>query len=161
RAVSVPRSSAVLAQVLRPILCLAHEVIIVDAHFNPSVVLAQSKWLKPIRALASQLPTDGRLARFEVHALSSRISPCPTVFLMQPYRNNLAATLPTCIALNAVLWSERGGRVQFHKRLIVTDVGGVEIDPGIDEGPAGETYDLRLVGKQEISGLLAKFSQAT
>jgi hypothetical protein len=63
--------------------------------------------------------------------------------------------------LNAVLWKERGGGIQFHKRLIVTDVGGVEIDPGIDEGPAGETYDLRLVGKQEVPRLLAKFSQAT
>jgi hypothetical protein len=39
-----------------------------------------------------------------------------------------------------MLWQERNNGVLFHERLIVTDIGGVLIDPGIDEGRAGELY---------------------
>ena len=53
----------------------AKDVIVVDAYFNPSVALAKSKWLRPIEAIASKLRGDGQLARFEVHALSSRHDP--------------------------------------------------------------------------------------
>jgi hypothetical protein len=59
--------------------------------------------------------------------------------------------------MSALLWSERDGGEQFHERLIVTDVGGIVVDPGIDDGPAGETYTIRLISKLEIPGYLVKF----
>jgi hypothetical protein len=159
RQLSVPRIANSLAQVLRPILCPAREAIIVDAYFNPSVPLARSKWLKPLRALAAQLTTDGRVTRFEVHALSSRNDPWDTALFEQHCRNNLSPLLRNGVALDAMLWEERAGGLQFHERLIVTDVGGVSIDPGVDEGNPGQTYDLRLLSKQEVSEKLKKFTQ--
>jgi hypothetical protein len=57
-----------------------------------------------------------------------------------------------------MLWQERNNGVLFHERLIVTDIGGVLIDPGIDEGRAGELYiyNLRLQG--EIPAYFSKFT---
>jgi hypothetical protein len=161
RQLSIQRSSAPLAAVLKPLLCTAHEVIIVDAFFNPSVKVAQSKWLRPLRALAAQLSADGRVTRFEMHALSSRNDPWPAGLFVQHCRNNLAPALPKGISLDAMLWKERNGGLQFHERLIVTDVGGVLVDPGIDDGAPGETYDLRLLSKVEVPVYLKKFTQAT
>jgi hypothetical protein len=160
RQLSTLRASAPLANALRPILCAAREVLIVDAYFNPSVALAQSKWLKPLEALAAQVPADGRLTRFEVHALSSRHDPWPAGLFVQHCRNNVPSALPKGVTLNAMLWKERSGGLQFHKRVIVTDIGGVDIDPGFDEGPPGETYDLQLLSKEAILGYLAKFAPA-
>ena len=160
RQLSTPRASAPLANALRPILCAAHEVIIVDAYFNPSIAWAQSKWLKPLKALAAQLPMDGRLTRFEVHALSSRHDPWPAGLFVQHCRNNIASALPKGVTLNAMLWKERNGGLQFHKRLNVTNVGGVDIDPGFDEGTPAETYDLQLLSKEAVLGYLAKFVPA-
>jgi hypothetical protein len=60
-----------------------------------------------------------------------------------------------------MLWMERRGGPQFHERLIVTDLGGVVVDPGIDDGPEGETYVLRLLGKRESIDYLIKFMPAT
>jgi hypothetical protein len=60
-----------------------------------------------------------------------------------------------------VLWRERNGGPQFHERLTVTDIGGVLVDPGIDDGDPNETYVLRLLSRQEIPEYLAKFAQAT
>ena len=157
RQISIPRTSAPLAQALRPLLCTALEVIIVDAYFNPSVAVAQSKWLRPLQAVAAQLPTDGRVTRFEVHALSSRSDPWPAGLFVQHCRNNIASALPKGISLDAMLWKERNGGLQFHERLIVTNVGGVVVDPGIDDGNPGETYVLRLLSRHEVPDCLARF----
>jgi hypothetical protein len=75
-------------------------------------------------------------------------------------RASLAAALPRGISISASLWNERDGGEQFHERLIVTDIGGVVVDPGIDDGPMGETYKLRLISKLEVPGYLAKFTPA-
>jgi hypothetical protein len=74
--------------------------------------------------------------------------------------NNLGSALPKGIALDAMLWKERDGGLQFHERLIVSEIGGVSIDPGIDEGNSGETYDLRLLSNLEVREKLNKFSQS-
>lgn len=60
-----------------------------------------------------------------------------------------------------MLWKERAGGAQFHERLIVTDLGGVAVDPGIDDGEAGETYVIRLLGKEESVNYLNKYAPAT
>jgi hypothetical protein len=150
-----------LGAALTPLLAIAREIIVVDAYFNPSVPLAQSKWLRPIHALAAQLCTDGRVVRFEVHGLSARSDPWPAGLFAQHCRDNLAATLPGGITLSAMLWRERVGGLQFHERLVVTDIGGVLIDPGIDDGTPGETYTLRLLSRQECPAYLVKFVPAT
>jgi hypothetical protein len=111
-------------------------------------------------SLAASLAVDGRLGRFEVHALDSRVRWGAGVFAAN-CRANLGLALPSGITLNAILWRERNGGLQFHERLIVTDIGGVLVDPGIDDGDPNETYVLRLLSRQEIPEYLAKFAQAT
>ena len=161
RRLEVPRIALSLAEGLAPVLGRAKDVIVVDAYFNPSVALAKSKWLRPIEAIASKLRGDGQLARFEVHALSSRHDPWQGGLFSQHCRNNLAAALPGGISIDAMLWKERVGGPQFHERLIVTDLGGVVVDPGIDDGDAGETYVLRLLGKRERDAYLSKYAPAS
>jgi len=114
-----------------------------------------------LKALATALATNDCLGRFEVHALDSREgrrSWVSGVFAAN-CRANLGLILPPGVTLNAMLWRERNGGVQFHERLIVTDIGGVLIDPGIDDcdGHPGETYVLRLLSRQEVPNYLAKF----
>lgn len=163
RSLNVPRTASDLAAAVQPMLCQARTVIVVDAYFNPSGQVQQSKWLRPLRALAATLATDGRLGRFEVHALNHREERRrwdPGLFAAN-CRADLCAALPTGITISASLWSERNGGEQFHERLIVTDIGGVVIDPGIDDGADGEIYKLRLISKLEVPGYLSKFVPGT
>jgi hypothetical protein len=160
RSIEIPRAASNLALALSPLLVRAREVALVDAYFNPSIQLRNSKWLRPLQAIASSLPTDGRLSRFEVHALNPR-NPRdkwrPGLFTAH-CNQNLCAAIPGGMRIKAILWQERDGGVEFHERLIVTDVGGVSIDPGIDDGPAGEVYKLRLLGHGEILAYFSKFT---
>jgi hypothetical protein len=50
--------------------------------------------------------------------------------------------MPKGLSLSANLWRQRQGGIQFHERLIITDVAGVLLDPGLDEGKPGEKYDI-------------------
>jgi hypothetical protein len=160
RSIEIPRAAANLALALAPLLMRAREVAVVDAYFNPSIQLRNSKWLRPVQAIASSLPTDGRLIRFEVHALNPRDprNKWRSGLFIAHCIENLCAALPPGMRIKANLWQERDGGVEFHERLIVTDIGGVSIDPGIDEGPSGEVYKLRLLGQSEIPTYFSKFT---
>jgi hypothetical protein len=162
RSLEIPRMAANLAAAAKPMLCQARTVILVDAYFNPSGQVHQSKWLRPLQALAATLATDGRLSRFEVHALNPREAHrrWGGGTFTANCRASLGAAIPPGVTISASLWSERDGSEQFHERLIVTDIGGIVIDPGLDDGPEGETYKLRLLGKLEVPSYLAKFTPA-
>jgi hypothetical protein len=56
-------------------------------------------------------------------------------------------------------WRQREGGIQFHKRLILTDVGGVLLDPGIDEGKPGETYYIKLLSDSECADEFKLFNK--
>jgi hypothetical protein len=162
RSVEIPRTAACLAVAAKPMLCQARTVVLVDAYFNPSGQVHQSKWLRPLHALAATLATDGRLSRFEVHALNPRArGQWDAGTFIANCRASLGAALPPGITISASLWSERNGGEQFHERLIVTDIGGIVIDPGLDDGPVGETYKLRLISKLELPRYLVKFVPGT
>jgi hypothetical protein len=160
RKLVVPRNSHNLVSALSFLLGQARVISIVDSYFDPSVQLRDSRWLKPIHAIAKALPTDGRLNRFEIHACNSwdpKRRWQPGIFVSH-CRNNLSAALPKGIKAKALLWQERKDGPEFHERIIVTDLGGAVIDPGVDEGPAGKMYTLRLMGNAEIQEYFTKFT---
>jgi len=46
--------------------------------------------------------------------------------------------------------------------MILTDIGGVILDPGFDEGKEGETYDfVRLLGSSECDKLFSLFDSGS
>lgn len=45
-------------------------------------------------------------------------------------------------------WVERPGGEKFHQRFILTDIGGVEVDPGLDDGKKGEGFKVMLLKKK-------------
>jgi hypothetical protein len=162
----VPRSAPALAEALRFMLEKARSVMVVDAYFDPKAPFSnpdRSKWLRPIREVAAALPRDGRLERFSIHTLNRR--PPKDPWLQGTFRGHcqtgLCKALPKGVRVEALLWKERPGGREFHERIIVTDLGGVAIDPGFDEGPAGQMYTLRLLSKVELKEYFAKFDPNT
>ena len=67
--------------------------------------------------------------------------------------------MPKGLSLSANLWRQRQGGIQFHERLIITDVAGVLLDPGLDEGKPGEKYDITLLPNSECPQYLKRFDK--
>src|SRR5262249_31965846 len=75
---------------------------------------------------------------------------------------HLPSRIPTGLSLEANLWRQKSGGVQFHKRMIITDIGGVILDPGFDEGKDGETYEFfNLLSSSECGKLFELFDKGS
>jgi hypothetical protein len=122
--------------------------LIVDREFIPSGG-AKNKWLNPLASIAKVLVEQKGIDRFELHTLDKAIGPWPPGKFVNDCSQHLPRVIPTGISVTANLWRQREGGIQFHKRLILTDVGGVLLDPGLDEGKTGETYDISLLRDSE------------
>jgi hypothetical protein len=110
----------------------------------------------PIDAVASALSLD-RITRFELHSLDKPLDKWPAGKFISDCCHHLPPHIPKSLDIVACLWSQKSGGIQFHERLIVTDVGGVLLDPGFDEGKVGETYDIRLLSLAECQSYLDRF----
>jgi hypothetical protein len=57
----------------------------------------------------------------------------------------VASPIPRGVVLKIVRWSEQAGGEKFHARYILTDIGGVRFDVGLDSGDPGQTTDVSLL----------------
>lgn len=48
-------------------------------------------------------------------------------------------------------WRERPGGQRLHNRYILTDIGGVSFQHGLDTGQAGETDDINRLGLDQYT----------
>ena len=44
-----------------------------------------------------------------------------------------------------VRWTQRPGGENFHARYVMTELGGIRFDVGLDEGEPGETTDVSIL----------------
>jgi hypothetical protein len=89
-------------------------------------------------------------------------SPWPKGKFVNDCQHHLPCRLPKGLLLRVSLWRQKENGVQFHKRMIVTDIGGVILDPGIDEGKKGETYDIvSLLNSAECDKIFKTFDKGS
>jgi hypothetical protein len=60
----------------------------------------------------------------------------------------LVPLFPRDIIVTFIRWQQIGRGDHLHARYILTDMGGVHFDSGLDEGDPGETTDVRLLSER-------------
>ena len=75
-----------------------------------------------------------------VHSLAKS-----TLDFFETSAKKMAARLPSSITVEFARWEQRDGGERIHNRYVLTDLGGVSLGVGIDEGKEGETDDLLLL----------------
>ena len=153
----VPRTADELASAIEVILRQCHEIIIVDREFIPSGG-TNNKWLKPFASLAKILVQQNSVQRIELNALDKPLGPWPPGKFVSDCSQHLPRFIPNGMSVTANLWRQRIGGIQVHKRLILTDMGGVLLDPGLDEGKPGEMYDIKLLHDSECANEMRLFN---
>jgi hypothetical protein len=157
---SVPRNATALGRALDFLLANCHAIMIVDREFIPSGGTGK-KWLKPLAVIAAALLPAERITRFELHVLDKPRDSWPEGNFVKECLHHLPSCIPSGISLVANLWRQKINGVQFHRRMILTDLGGVILDPGFDEGKHGETYDfVNLLNSAECGKLFSLFDKS-
>jgi len=139
-----PRLSADMAQLLLPILVNCSEIHFVDPHFGPE----KPRYRRPLEAFLDVIAAH-RVCRPAITEIIVHTSDeADFDFFRHTCENQLPARIPAGVCLKLKRWKERDGGEKLHNRYILTDIGGVKVDPGLDDGNPGEAFEVMLLNQK-------------
>lgn len=145
----IARTPDAMAAALLALLSNASQVHMVDPHFGPE----NARYRKVIEALLVAMATSGRPASVRVHC-----SEKSALAFFESEAAKMAARLPHGATVEFVRWSQRAGSEKLHNRYVLTDIGGVALGTGLDEGQAGETDDVLLLPPAQYARRWAQYA---
>lgn len=138
---SCARKAHEMAELIGPLLANCTELHFVDPYFGPESRRHRAPLAafldKACRCRRRRLP----LERVVIHT-TARSS---DIFFRQECEKSLPGIIPTGLRLELRRWEKRSGGEKLHNRYILTDIGGVKVDPGLDEGQDGESFEAILL----------------
>lgn len=146
---SPARTPEALAIALSAMLANCRQLHLVDPHFGPE----NARHRKVLEALMNVL-AEGRLSPdvVRVHcAAKSALS------FFEQETAKMAGRLPRGVIVEFVRWSQKTGGEKLHNRYVLTDLGGVALGVGLDEGEPGETDDLLLLPRVQYERRWAQY----
>jgi len=151
---SVPRRAADLADCGRLLLSNCEELQFIDPHFNPS----EPRFKNAFEAMLQICNLPG-LKRLEIH----RERPDPFIPGIQHanYRRQLEDLIPAGLTLRVFFWSQKPGGIALHPRFLLTDLGGINFENGLDEGGPGEATLVTLLHHEVWQKCRADYCQTT
>ncbi|MFP3868510.1 MAG: hypothetical protein ACLFUU_10155 [Desulfobacteraceae bacterium] len=147
----IPKISKEMAEIVAPMLSKCNVAIFIDPHFGPEL----SRYRSPLKAFLSAIVKNRRKVLphlVEVHTSEKSTSE----FFKQSCEEEMPRIIPHGLVVIFKRWRERPGGDKLHPRLILTDIGGVKFEYGLDEQNAGVTDDVTLL---EIDQYRFRWSQ--
>ncbi|MBU1864375.1 MAG: hypothetical protein KKH94_11985 [Candidatus Omnitrophica bacterium] len=142
----VPRKASDIAEAIRPLLQNCHTAIFIDPYF-----MAKDdwwKWQRPFIKFMQALPIERygpSQLRVEFHS-SANFGYAPSSQLFkQRCTERLTGCIPEGLSVCFKRWKEKPGGKQLHDRYLITDIGGVDLSTGLDEGSEGKTQKISLL----------------
>lgn len=157
RGVSCRRSAEALVATILPLIRYASLIRLVDRIVLGKSTSAQGRWFELIAAIQSALIASGNMhAAIEFHSVTSEGDPTIET-------NNLQTTASSVLAGSGVkfhIWVS-GERDASHARYVLTDVGGLSVDAGLDVTAADKETDVSILDKHLWVRRLADYDPAT
>jgi len=139
-----PRMSENMAQLVLPILSNCSRLYLIDPHFGPE----NPRHRRPIEAFLKCM-ANNRFGKplpdcIEIHTSDK----AAFEFFKDTCQEKLPALIPSGYRVKLKRWIARPGGEKFHQRFILSDIGGVEVDPGLDDGNEGESFKVMLLKRK-------------
>ena len=146
------RTPEALAVALSALLMNCKQLHLIDPHFGPE----NPRHRKVLEALMNVLVDHKALPEVvRVHCSAKT----PLAFFEQE-AVKMAGRLPAGATVEFVRWSQKRGGEGLHNCYVLTDIGGVMIGTGLDEGRPGETDDLLLMPRAQYERRWAQYVTA-
>jgi len=143
----IPRTAIKLLECADFLLRVSNELILVEPNFDAN----EARFLAPFEALVNCRASGGVWKRLELHTKfptdrDGKPFPAALPNRTQKMQQALAPLIPTGNTLNVFFWQRKAGGKRIHPRYILTDLGGLQPDYGLDEGDAiGDTTIVALM----------------
>lgn len=140
-----------LATALTAMLINCRVLHLVDPHFGPE----NARHRRVLEALMEVLATHGTCPELvRVHCLAKS-----TLDFFEREATKMASRLPPGITIEFRRWKQRDGGDRLHNRYVLTDLGGVSLGIGLDDGAQGETDDLLLLPQEQYVRRWAQYAE--
>ena len=152
----IQRNALQMALCAKPLLQICSEVLFVDPHFNPNA----ARYAKTLKQFLLAMDGNPRVHRIEFHLEETDEKPSREYF-EEHCKKNLPQLFPKGMEMTLIRWRKLEGKEDLHSRYILTDIGGMRIEHGLDEGPEGETTDVSLLDHSLYSKRWSDFQRST
>jgi hypothetical protein len=151
---AITRTAEEMALCVRNLLLFSKKIIFIDPYFSPSSkrhIRPLSEFLKIVlEAIATGLSKSVELV-YHTSNFQSEIS------FKKHCKTKLPKLIPKGLTLNLVRWNKK----QLHNRYILTDIGGVSFETGLDDnnfGASTEKDDVNILGEERYQELWQLFN---
>lgn len=149
RGLRVPRTGSAIVDAVRPLLNLSSRVILVDPYFDPELTRFQGV----VTGILACLP---QAAQVEIVTSTHR----PAAAWPAKITRHLEPLVPAGMEVQVSLFEEQEPGPKLHARYILTDVGGIGVETGLDVGRPGEETDLHLLSRRQYEQAWAEYANA-
>jgi len=136
-----PRKADDMAQLISALISNCSEVHFIDQYFWPEELEYRRPLEAFLKVIAIKKGCRPPLLKIVVHTSDKAIK--------KDFRKDCQEKLPGIIPAGMLVtlqrWKKREGGKSLHGRYILTDVGGIRVEPGIREGNAGEDFEVDLL----------------
>lgn len=153
RSTVVARRADQMTQAVASLLSTATKIIFVDPHFGPDSPRYQ-KTLQSFLSAASK-NRKSELKTVEYHCQVK----APENYFRKECHSRLPKFIPKGISITFVRWTTKNGGQSLHNRYILTDIGGVSFQHGLDEGKEGDTDDLTILDRENYALRWSQYDQ--
>lgn len=140
REAKVARNATALGSCVQLLFRVSRSIFFVDPHFKPDTRRYYATLSEMLRAAER---SGNRFNRIEYHVKHV----CEISIFMDDCRRYLLNRVPRDWELTFFRWSPRSPGEAMHARYILTEVGGLRVDHGLDEGGPGETTDVSILDR--------------
>ena len=125
----IRRTAEEMAKCVAPMLRCATRILFIDPYFRAN----EDRFRKPLAAFLRIVKSRASGVGVELHTADRDKAPSWEEFRKE-CEGKLPSILPTGVTLIVHRWRNRKGGETLHPRYVLTDIGGVQFDKGLDEG---------------------------
>jgi hypothetical protein len=135
----IPRKNREIAEACKFFMLHANKIILVEPYFDPG----DEHKRRTLTAILQTLPKRaGGKPEIELHTYKN---PKFNLKFSEDFESEVPGCIPKGFTVNGFLWEKIEGGERFHRRYVLTDIGGMYFEGGLDSGQAGETTDVALL----------------
>ena len=139
--ITVNRNASEMASAIKTMLSCCRWIKFIDPHISPDKQRYKKSLEAFLKIVGNKRPV-GSVEAIEIHISRHEAT---TEFLREKFEK----VIPSGLQATLFQWQEKLNGPRLHNRYILTDLGGVEFQHGLDTGAKGEIDDItRLDCKQ-------------
>jgi hypothetical protein len=156
----IERTASSIVDALWCLIEQSSEIILVEPNFDP----LEPRFLSVLEMMIDRLhESNNRPKRFEIHTCKFRQKDGSRIQRVHRanFENAISPILPSSWKVRICSWAENKIEDFQHPRFLLTEIGGIHVDWGLDAGEQGAKTLARGLGEETHESLFKKYSSTS